>query len=171
MRKLWIKVHVQGYLKSLRKGSLGKLDLEERAIWSGLLALAGDSAFPGLITVTGNIGYSDDQLADALMTSKDAIRKSKKSMIREKMIKVDGVGNIKIVNWKQYQTEYERQKPYREKNPDVKKFLEWWCETFEKEFNEKYIVVYSKDGAIAKRLLQTFSLKRLQELGLDFFAV
>lgn len=54
-------------------------------------------------------------------------------------------------------------------NPDVKRFMDWWCETFKGKFGTKYHVTGSKEGAIIKRLLSTDSYEELLKLAERFF--
>jgi len=54
-------------------------------------------------------------------------------------------------------------------NSDVKKFIDWWFEKFQKTFGEKYQVVGGKDGNIAKDLLHEYKFEKLASLGEAFF--
>src|SRR3990170_1734067 len=111
-RRTWIKLYID---QTLRGTCFSELDEAERFIWFGFLLLAGDSAFPGVICATENIGFTDEQLADLLKTDPKLVKKAKKKMVKFKKVAVDNCNRIGIVNWQKYQSEYERQKIYRAK--------------------------------------------------------
>jgi hypothetical protein len=54
-------------------------------------------------------------------------------------------------------------------NPGVKKFIDWWSNTFKTKFGTKYHVIGSKEGAIVKRLLSTDPYEDLVKLAERFF--
>lgn len=91
-------------------------DPAERFVWFGILLLAGDSAYEGKIALTEDMGYSDEQLGAMLKCDAILIKKAKKVMIKYDKIKILNNNIIQIVNWKKYQSEYQRQKPYRSDN-------------------------------------------------------
>jgi len=117
MRRSWIKLYVG---QVLRGTCFTELDEPERFIWFGFLLLAGDSPYAGIITATEEFGYSDEQLADLLKTNVELVRKSKKKMIEFGKISVDDKNKIHILKWEKYQSEYNRQKGYREATPSNK---------------------------------------------------
>ena len=88
-------------------------DPGERFVWFGFLLLAGDSAYEGKITLTEDMGYSDEQLGSMLKCDPILIKRAKKVMVKFDKIKILDNNIIQIVNWKKYQSEYQRQKPYR----------------------------------------------------------
>jgi len=88
-------------------------DPAERFVWFGILLLAGDSAYEGKIALTENMGYSDEQLGSMLKCDPILIKRAKKIMVKYDKIKILDNNIIQIVNWKRYQSEYQRQKPYR----------------------------------------------------------
>ncbi len=96
-------------------------DPAERFVWFGILLLAGDSAYEGKIALTEDMGYSDEQLGAMLKCDASLIRKAKKKMIKFEKIKILKNNIIQILNWAKYQSEYQRQKPYR--SPDGQKLL------------------------------------------------
>jgi len=107
-RKRWIKLWTQ---ETLYGTTSRELELAERAIWHGFLALAGDSIEPGKIEVAPNIPWTDEQLARVLNAPMEILLSAKQKMIKYGKIKVNG--NIIVVNnWERYQSEYERTKRY-----------------------------------------------------------
>lgn len=96
-------------------------DPAERFVWFGFLLLAGDSAYEGKICLTDDMGYSDEQLGAMLRCDATLIRKAKKKMLKYNKIEVLKNNIIQIVNWSKYQSEYQRQRPYR--SPDGQKLL------------------------------------------------
>jgi phage replication O-like protein O len=54
---------------------------------------------------------------------------------------------------------------------DYKVFVERFCSAFEKKCNNKYRFGGKKDGAIVKRALKDYSLKKLLEFGHSFFNI
>jgi len=115
IRRAWIKLYVD---QVLRGTCFTELDEAERFIWFGFLLLAGDSAYPGIICATEQMGYSNEQIADLLKTSPELIKKATKKMIKYGKITVDDNGKIVICKWKIYQSEYQRQRYYRNKKQD-----------------------------------------------------
>ena len=110
MRRNWIKLYVD---QTLRGTCFIELLPDERFIWFGFLLLAGDNAMEGKICVTEEMGFSNKQLASLLKCDTELINRSIKKMIRYKKIKVSENNMIQILNWKKYQSEYQRQKKYR----------------------------------------------------------
>jgi len=92
-----------------------ELNEAERFVWIGFLLLAGDSPYPGKICITKDMGYTWEQLASLLNTNTDLIGKTIDKLVQYDKIGVHLNGKIEIMNWKKYQSEYQRQKPYREK--------------------------------------------------------
>jgi len=120
----WIKIYVE---KCLRGTMMEEFpDPAERWVWIGFLLLAADSPFEGKIAVTPTIGYSDEQLASMLKVEPRLVTSAKVKMIRHEKIQVLDNNVISIVNWKVYQSEYDRKKVsrrirvYREKQAPAK---------------------------------------------------
>jgi len=81
--------------------------------------MAGDSSLPGLIFRRKDEngkpkGYSFIALAEMLDINIAIFRDGIRRMIAKEKISVDKDGVISILNWDKYQSEYQRQKPYRE---------------------------------------------------------
>ena len=114
MRRTWIKLYTDQVLRGTMFTELE--DPAERFVWIGFLLLAGDSAFDGRISITENLGYTDDQIAGLLkLDDVSLIRKSKRKMVKFDKIRVGDNNVIEIVNWAKYQSEYGRQKKYRDR--------------------------------------------------------
>jgi 5-methylcytosine-specific restriction endonuclease McrA len=99
---------------------IDELTNEERWSWIGLLLLAGDNPKEGEISLGRNMGYTDEQICKLIDVPIDVFARAKAKMIvpaqnqDKPKILVDKRNVIQIVNWKKYQSEYERQKPHRE---------------------------------------------------------
>ena len=111
MRRNWIKIYIDQCLRGTMMDEMK--DPAERFVWFGFLLLAGDSAYEGRIALTEDMGYSDEQLGAMLKCDAVLIKKAKKKMIKYEKIKILKNNIIQILNWSKYQSEYQRQKPYR----------------------------------------------------------
>lgn len=84
-------------------------------IWNYLLDFAKLSRVePGLIAPNKGQAYSHEWIAAFLNIDLGLFNSTIKLLIDTKRIEENGSG-IRIINWKKYQPEYERQKPYRDK--------------------------------------------------------
>ncbi len=110
-RRTWIKIFPDKWLR----GTLREENPSVRGIWADVLALAGDSAYgdTGLIQLADHMGFTDEQIMAILHIEKEEWLEAKKRLIRTDRIKILKNNVIKVVNWKNYQSEYERQKRYR----------------------------------------------------------
>ena len=120
MRRNWIKLYVD---QCLRGTMISELSAVQRWIWVGLLLMAGDSSEEGLIFLRKDengayVGYSDSTIAELLGVEVEDFLNATAKMIRYEKISVDKNKVIKILNWKKYQSEYQRQKPYRSEGQD-----------------------------------------------------
>lgn len=115
MRRTWIKIYVDQWLHGTMRRELLPA---ERSVWTDFLALAGDSPYEGKISFTEKIGYTDEQLADKLEVPVDILASAKAKMLEYNKIEILDNNVIKIVKWKKYQSEYDRQKGYRKKLQD-----------------------------------------------------
>lgn len=111
MRRNWIKLYVDQCLRGTMMDEMK--DPGERFLWFAFLLLAGDSPYEGKIALTEDMGYSDEQLGSMLKCDPQLIKRAKKKMVKYDKIKILKNNVIQIVNWKKYQSEYQRQKPYR----------------------------------------------------------
>ena len=100
-----------------------ELSSAQRGIWNDLLDMAKISRVrPGLIAAGSGISYNHTWLAAFLNVSLDEFEETVDLLKKTERINENGNG-IEIINWKKYQTEYDRQKPYRKgkkfkQNPD-----------------------------------------------------
>ncbi len=117
--KLWVNEHLRGTTRFL-------LTIEERAVWVDLLALAGDSRFPGIIASGEEqeeyLGYPLSWICGVLNISLKLLQKcleifKEKEQINYTVKQNDGINYyvITITNWNRYQSEYQRLKIYLDK--------------------------------------------------------
>jgi len=118
-RRTWIKLYPIDCLE----GSIRyQLEADERGVWYDLLNLAAICATPGLISDKDSRPYPHDFIASRLNISVELLEASLAKCIEEGRIS-ENVNGIHITNWAPYQSEYERQKPYREqKREDPDKY-------------------------------------------------
>lgn len=123
-RTTWIKLYSESWLR----GSIRKETCEIRSVFVDLLTMAGDSAYGdiGTIQLADGVGFSDDLIAGMLNIPPNVWLKAKKRFAshpdtkenRIEIIKLKQGYAIKIINWVKYQSEYERQKPYRKQKKE-----------------------------------------------------
>jgi len=116
MRRKWVKMWVNKVFEFYREVQ----DANARAIFWGLLALAGDNSIPGHICFTENIGFTIEQLCEKLYTSDTDIKSAFAVLEGARVIKILDKNIIKVLHWEKYQSEYDRQKPYRNKQKQAK---------------------------------------------------
>ena len=111
MGRTWIKVHCREWIE----GTLRAEAPEIRGVWADLLALAGSGSYHdmGEIKPCNGVGFTDRQICEILAIKPALWRKAKQRLLETDRIKITPKGAISIVNWKKYQSEYARQKPYR----------------------------------------------------------
>ncbi|MCX6566918.1 MAG: phage replisome organizer N-terminal domain-containing protein [Candidatus Aminicenantes bacterium] len=110
-RRSWIKLYTNVVFGSTSKELLPA----ERWAWIGLLALAGDSIVDGFVCLSETLGYTNEQLADILSIDIEVLTAAFSKMVATGKIAIDSKNKISILNWKKYQSEYDRQKGYRTK--------------------------------------------------------
>lgn len=115
MRRTWVKIYVDQWLRGTLRD---ELEPDERSIWADFIALAGDSPFEGKIAITESIGYSDEQLAEMLKCPVELIQRAKAKFLKYDKITQNNYRVIDLQNWQKFQSEYQRQKKYREFDPD-----------------------------------------------------
>jgi len=117
-RKRWIKLFCYEWL---HKPYIRSLKPEQRLVWISLEALAGDQLKGnGMIGLSEKIGYTPEQLADLLAVDIKLL-KNTLYLLREKGVVKDGEkGVIYMTDFKDFQSEYLRQKPYRNKQKSEK---------------------------------------------------
>jgi hypothetical protein len=117
--KLWPREWIYGDLRS-------ELTIEERALWTDLLAMAALSPEDGVVCESKRNGYSVPRLAAILNFSPAFLTETieKLSGNRLKMITVLKRNRIKIRNWRRFQSDYCRQRSYRQKlQPELQEEL------------------------------------------------
>ncbi len=115
--RTWIKVYCEKWLG----GTLREDPPDVRGVWIDLLALAGSGQYgdTGEIKLTNGVGLSDLQISQILCIKPSLWRRAKKRFLLVERIKISSKGAISITNWANYQSEYNRQKPYRERKDDT----------------------------------------------------
>ena len=108
----WVKLWVKDWLE----GSISKEDVDVRGVLATLIAYAGKVERDGRIELIEGVGLSDEQIAKVLNIPIEVWEKAKKKLKKEE-ITIEKGGVIKLKKWKKYQvvSEYERQKPYRQR--------------------------------------------------------
>jgi hypothetical protein len=117
-RRRWIKLHTFGILH----GSINyQLSIEEQMVWVKLLAFAGDIGREGQISDNDGRPLPPAFVAHQLQVSEELLKSTLEKCKEEGRITEDAYG-IHITNWKVYQSEYERQRPYRrqQQGPSLK---------------------------------------------------
>jgi len=124
-RRQWVKLWVNEWLDGTTRFKLTK---PQRLLWIDLLALAGRSRFPGLIYAGDQkdgerVGYPISYLAGVLGFGTIDLHNALVILQEHGHIYINGLDRdslvIGICNWDKYQSEYMRQKTYREVTPEV----------------------------------------------------
>ena len=109
--KRWVKVWVQECLTGTIRFDFSP---EQRGVWYDLLILAGNCRKEGLIAAGEGIPYPDTWIAGTLNIPLKLLQTTITKCMATDRIEKNGSG-YRIINWEKYQSEYDRQKPYREK--------------------------------------------------------
>ena len=111
VRRPWIKLYPIDCLD----GSIRyQLEPDERGVWYDLLNFSAICSEPGIIADKDGRAYPMSFIANRLNISLELLEQALKKCTEEGRI-ADGNGVLRITNWGAYQSEYQRQKPYREK--------------------------------------------------------
>lgn len=114
-RRTWIKLYCQGILH----GSINyQLSPEEQVVWIKLLCLAGLLGLEGSIADNDHRAFPRNFLSHELHTTLEILESTLAKCKEEGRITEDEEG-IHITHWSAYQSEYERQKPYRERKKET----------------------------------------------------
>ena len=109
-RRSWVKMWVTGWLH----GSIRwQLDPAERGVWADLICLAGECSRDGEICDNDGRPFPRSYIANQLNIPQPLLDITIAKCRHEGRIN-DQDEIIVISNWKTYQSEYERQRPYRE---------------------------------------------------------
>lgn len=111
-RKRWIKLWTQ---ETLFGTTSKELEPDERAVWFGFLALAGDSPTPGCICVSPEIPYTRTQMCQILNVKRALLNRAIDKMFRFGKISINGDGCFTIASWTHYQGDYVRVQQHRER--------------------------------------------------------
>ena len=114
--RTWVKLYCDRWLE----GSLRQEKPALRGVWADILALCGAGQFSheGEIKVRNGIGFTDPMLARVLNITPQMWTFCKKRLIETGRLLSNSSNILTIINWKRYQSEYERQKPQRIKSAD-----------------------------------------------------
>ena len=108
--RTWIKLHCDGVIH----GSVTyQLSEAEQAVWMKLLAFAGIINRDGEISDNDGRAFPREFIAQEIHTTTKNLDSTLEKCIDEGRITEDKQV-LYITNWKAYQSEYNRQKPYRE---------------------------------------------------------
>jgi hypothetical protein len=121
-RRSWVKLWVNEWLDGTTRFEMADI---QRAFWIDLLALAGRSRFPGRICAgqtDGNfVGYPLNKF-QSLMAEPIDVEQTLNLFERTGKIKLTVTADtptklvmLELLNWDKYQSEYQRQKPYRKR--------------------------------------------------------
>ena len=114
MPKKWYKHWVA---ESLRGTIRFDLTSEERGVWWDLLAMAAESRHESYIAPNEEEGYPDTWIAATLNIPLNLLKRVIEKNEVSGRIERTPLG-LHIINWGKYQSEYERQKPYRQKTKE-----------------------------------------------------
>lgn len=114
-KRPWIKMYPVDCLM----GSINyQLELAERCIWYELIYFSAICATPGVIADKDGRPYPHQFIANRLNAPLEVFERTlKKCEVEGRIFENDS--GIHITNWNAYQSEYERQKPYREAKKKV----------------------------------------------------
>jgi hypothetical protein len=100
-------------------GKFKNVTCEDFGVISRLFCMASDNAVQGQISFTDIIPFTPEQICGIINTTPEKLQHIVTYLEKENTIKtVKGI--IYIVNWSKYQSDYERQKPYRNKDKNSK---------------------------------------------------
>ena len=108
-KRTWIKLYCY---ERLHGSVAAQLKPEERSVWDELLCFAGLCGLDGLIADHDKRPFPHSYVAHELHIEEELLQRTLDKCKKEGRIKEDTQG-IHITNWKAYQSEYDRQKPYR----------------------------------------------------------
>ena len=113
-RAVWQKRWIKLYPMQCLDGSIRyELDSDERGVWYDLLNFTSICNMGGRICDRDEQPFPNSFIANRLNIPLELLERTLvKCEDPGKRIKIDGKG-IRIINWKAYQSEYQRQQPYR----------------------------------------------------------
>lgn len=111
-KRTWVKLYCWGRLHG---SVVYQLTEAEQSVWDKLLCLAGIISREGQLSDNDGRPLPHNHISHELHTSEELLESTLAKCIEEGRITEDEKG-LHITNWQVYQSEYERQKPYREKS-------------------------------------------------------
>ena len=107
--------YVKMYVGECLEGTI-RFDFEpaERGVWYDLVILAGRMRIKGLIGAGAGVPYPRRWIAGILNIDEELLEKTIEKCKNTQRISENSDG-IHILNWSKYQSEYDRQRPYRDK--------------------------------------------------------
>ena len=109
--KTYVKISVTGWLH----GSIRwQLEADERGVWADLIAWAGQCRLDGLIADNDRRPFPMDYVATHLNITPELLNRTLDKCVHDGRLEIRD-GAIFLINFKQYQDEYTRQKRYRDK--------------------------------------------------------
>ena len=120
-RRTWVKMWVNESLEGTIRFDFTPA---ERGVWYDLILMAGRCRLPGVISANENTPYPHSYIAGILNVDLELLETTIQKCKESGRIEENERG-IKLVNWEHYQSEYERQKPYRQQKQgsDPDKFI------------------------------------------------
>ncbi len=113
-RRTWVKMWVAECLEGTIRFEFSPA---ERGVWYDLILLAGRCRIPGIIAANENAPYPHSYIAGLLNIDQGLLQTTLEKCQKSDRIVEDERG-IVLVNWEHYQSEYERQKPYRQRKEE-----------------------------------------------------
>lgn len=115
MRAAWKRTWIKIYPLQCLEGSIRyQLEADERGVWYDLLNFAALCATPGVISDNDKRPYPHSFIANRLNITEELLERTFRKCQDENRLSENDTG-IHITNWDAYQSEYQRQKPYRDK--------------------------------------------------------
>lgn len=116
--KLWVRESLTGTIRF-------DFTPAERGVWYDLLALAGNCRLEGVIAAGAGSPYPHSWIAGTLNIPLELLEATLTKCEKSGRVK-ENTDGIHILSWARYQSEYERQKPYRQaktRDDDDNKYL------------------------------------------------
>lgn len=115
MRRGWQRKWTKLYPIDCLDGSVRyQLEPDERGVWYDLLLFSTICIIPGTIADEDNRPYPHSFIANRLNIPLELLERTLKRCIEQGRLQENEQG-IQVTNWTSYQSEYERQKPYRQR--------------------------------------------------------
>lgn len=112
----WIKL----YASFLHSSVNYELSLAQQAIFVKLILLSRDvGSFPGRLSDNDGKPLPVAYLAHECHCTLEEMKETIAICEETDRLKQNGSGVLEVTNWKEYQTEYDRQKPYRKPKENV----------------------------------------------------